>query len=86
MRHGRSRVSNGSGTVQASLGSLSGQRDGCKSSAIEVVLETARAGLPGDALEEPVVVRVLDGVERRLRRRHGVRARGEPGTASPARR
>ncbi len=56
-------VSNGSGTVRASLGSLSATATATVTvaqvvSAIEVVSGDGQSGLTGDALPEPVVVRV----------------------------
>ena len=56
-------VSNGSGTVRASLGSLSATATVTVAqvvSGIEVVSGDGQSGLTGDALPEPVVVRVLD--------------------------
>ena len=56
-------VSNGSGTVQASLGSLSATGTvtvAQVASAIEAVSGDGQSGLAGDVLPEPVVVRVLD--------------------------
>ena len=56
-------VTNGSGTVQASLGSLGATATVTVAqvvSAIEVVSGDGQSGLTGDALPEPVVVRVMD--------------------------
>ena len=56
-------VSNGSGTVRASLGSLSATATVTVAqvvSAIEVVSGDGQSGLTGDVLPEPVVVRVVD--------------------------
>ena len=57
-------VSNGSGTVQASLGSLSATATVTVAqvvSVIEVVSGDGQSGLTGGALPEPVAVLVLDG-------------------------
>ena len=81
-------VSNGSGTVQASLGSLSATATVTVAqvvSAIEVVSGDSQSGLPGDALEEPVVVRVLDGGGAPVAEAAMAFEPGEShGTASPA--
>ena len=81
-------VSNGSGTVQASLGSLSATATVTVAqvvSAIEVVSGDSQSGLPGDALEEPVVVRVLDGSGAPVAEAAMAFEPGEShGTASPA--
>ena len=56
-------VSNGSGRVRASLGSLSATATVTVAqvvSVIEVVSGDGQSGLTGDALPEPVVVRVVD--------------------------